>query len=140
MTKVELYEQEKLAFSIENYEELVVKNKTHEVRTRQDLPVRIICTDIMGDFPVAGVIRFDSSEALERYNEKGQYYRNGDQFYHDLFICPLPPKTLGFVAVYNDGSLSGHEGTLARLDYKNSNYKYALEYFADGSTKTHFPK
>ena len=59
-------------FSLQEY----LANPSQKVVTRDGKPVRILCTDAKGDYPIVGLIHYtygDEREVPESYTENGSY-------------------------------------------------------------------
>ena len=84
-------------FSLEEFK----KNPTRKVVTRSRKPVRIICTDAKGDYPVIGLVHYtggDERESPNTYTENGSYDISNDEDARDLFFAP--EKKEGWVNIY----------------------------------------
>ena len=63
------------------------KNPSRKVVTRDGKPVRILCTDAKGDYPIVGLIYYhDEREIPENYTENGSCYIDNDESSSDLFF------------------------------------------------------
>ena len=51
--------------------------------------ITIVCTDLMGDYPVGGVARKGSKASLEEYTKGGRHSDTGASC-HDLILPPDP--------------------------------------------------
>lgn len=75
------------------------KNPSRNVVTRDGRPVRILCTDAKGDYPIVWLIYYhDEREIPENYTENGSCYIDNDESSSDLFFAP--EKKEGWVNVY----------------------------------------
>ena len=77
------------------------KNPSQKVVTRDGKPVRILCTDAKGDYPIVGLIHYtygDEREVPESYTENGSYDISNEENQRDLFFAPK--KGEGWVNVY----------------------------------------
>ena len=84
-------------FSLKEY----LANPSQKVVTRDGKPVRILCTDAKGDYPIVGLIYYhDEREIPENYTENGSYYIDNDESSSDLFFEPI--KKEGWVNIYKD--------------------------------------
>lgn len=82
-------------FSLKEY----IANPSQNVVTRDGKPVRILCTDAKGDYPIVGLIYYhDEREVPENYTENGSCYIDNDESSSDLFFAPK--KGEGWVNVY----------------------------------------
>ena len=82
-------------FSLEEFK----KNPNRKVVTRDGHSVRIICTDVMGDYPVVGLImREDNREITSNFKKDGTYLTDKNKCWRDLFF--EPEKKEGWVNVY----------------------------------------
>ena len=71
-------------FSLEEFK----KNPNRKVVTRDGRPVRIICTDAKGKYPVIGLaLNKEEVEVPENYTENGCYLTN-DRCDDDIFFAP----------------------------------------------------
>ena len=62
------------------------KNPNRKVVTRDGLPVRVICTDKKGEYPVVALIRkSDNNEEADSFKENGLYIE-GHEVNTDLFF------------------------------------------------------
>ena len=97
-------EIKQIAFTIANYNEYVKFGKTHEVKTGLGIPVRIICTDKLStNFPIVGLYTEAGQEFGLSFTEKGKYTVREHFTDRDLVITPIPPLSLGWMAVYQSG-------------------------------------
>ena len=57
-------------FSLQEF----LKNPSRKVVTRTGKPVRIVCTDVRGEFPVVGVIYYnDEKDIVDSFTENGKW-------------------------------------------------------------------
>ena len=69
-------------FSLEEFK----KNQNRKVVTRDGLPVRVICTDKKGEYPVVALVRkSDNNEEAHCFRENGLYLE-GHKVNTDLFF------------------------------------------------------
>ena len=81
-------------FSLEEFK----KNPQRKVVTRSGRPVRILCTDAKGDYPVIGLIRsLDNEDYPWRFRTDGAILENEEND-SDLFFSP--EKKEGWVNIY----------------------------------------
>ena len=80
-------------FSIEEFK----KNPERKVVTRDGRPVRIICTDAKGSYPVIGLVLSKDVQNANGYTENG-FYLNNSESSSDLFF--EPEKKEGWVNLY----------------------------------------
>ena len=73
------------------------KDPSRKVVTRDGRPVRIICTDAKGKYPVIGLALNKESEVPENYTENGDYLTN-DRCDDDIFFAD--EKKEGWVNIY----------------------------------------
>ena len=73
------------------------KNPSRKVVTRDGKPVRIICTDANGDYPVVGLIKDKKRDQPETYKPDGVYF-DGEETSRDLFFDVETKK--GWVNLY----------------------------------------
>ena len=82
-------------FSLQEY----LANPSQKVVTRDGKPVRILCTDAKGDYPIVGLIYYhDEREVPENYTENGSCYIDNDESSSDLFFDVK--KGEGWVNIY----------------------------------------
>ena len=83
-------------FSLEEY----LKNPDQKVITRDGRPVRIICTDGLGDKPIIALIlsRDGKTEIAFSYTSNGFFYTDGVDDCDDLMFDSIKKK--GWVNVY----------------------------------------
>lgn len=55
------------------------------VITREGYPVRIICTDARGNYPIIALMGYAQEENCVRYTIDGTFYKNRESC-HDLFM------------------------------------------------------
>ena len=82
-------------FSLEEFK----KNPNRKVVTRYGRPVRIICTDAKGCYPVIGLVLSKDVEDPNGYTENGIHLNNSESS-SDLFF--EPEKKEGWVNVYRN--------------------------------------
>lgn len=71
-------------FSLEKY----LENPNRKVVTRDGRPVRIVCWDKLGDYPIIGCIKYsDDYEDFETYNINGSKYSFNREDPNDLFFA-----------------------------------------------------
>ena len=80
-------------FSLEEY----LADPSRKVVTRSGRPVRIICTDAKGSYPVIGLVLSKDIEDPNAYTENGVYLNNSESS-SDLFF--EPEKKEGWVNIY----------------------------------------
>lgn len=81
-------------FNLEEFK----KDPSRKVVTRENMPVRIICTDANGNYPVVGLILCDGEDVPDNYTENGRSYNNNQDSVNDLFF--VPNKREGWVNIY----------------------------------------
>lgn len=91
-------------FSLQEY----LANPSQKIVTRDCKPVRILCTDANGDYPIVGLIHYtngDEREVPENYTENGSYDISNEENQRDLFFAP--EKKEGWVNLfrYNEGGI-----------------------------------
>lgn len=70
-------------FNLKEY----LADTSRKVITRTGRPVRILCTDAMGDCPVVGLINYnDEAYIPETYTENGSCYSDNEESSRDLFF------------------------------------------------------
>ena len=80
-------------FSLEEFK----KNPNRKVVTRDGKPVRIICTDANGDYPVVALIKDKKRDQPETYTPDGVFFPD-EETSRDLFFESATKK--GFVNLY----------------------------------------
>ena len=80
-------------FSLEEFK----KNPNRKVVTRDGRPVRIICTDANGDYPVVALIKDKKRDQPETYTPDGVFFPD-EETSRDLFFDAATKK--GFVNLY----------------------------------------
>ena len=95
-------------FNLEEY----LKNPSQKVVTRENMPVRILCTDANGNYPVVGLILYNGEDIPENYTENGRYYSNNQDSVNDLFFASV--KIEGYVNIYRNIYYEGSD------KYRNS--------------------
>ena len=81
-------------FSLQEY----LANPSQKVVTRDGKPVRILCTDAKGDYPIVGLIHYtygDEREVPESYTENGSYDITNEENQRDLFFAPVKKSKKG---------------------------------------------
>ena len=82
-------------FSLEEY----LKNPSRKVVTRDGREVRIVCTDMLGAYPVIGLAKTDKVETALFYTDTGRIDSEVPTEY-DLFFAP--ERKEGWVNVYQE--------------------------------------
>lgn len=59
-------------FNIDVAREISAGHITGQIVTRDGYPVRIICWDCKGSFPIIGLVEYDSFERAEHYTNDGK--------------------------------------------------------------------
>jgi hypothetical protein len=73
------------------------------VETRDGRKARIICVDRKGSSPIVALVAEPDGELVTYHRQDGRWaYDTGDDCHHDL----MPPKRVGYVNIYTDGSAS----------------------------------
>jgi hypothetical protein len=83
-------------FTVKDFKDLVVKKQTHQVATRDGMPVRIIETRLRNNTaPVVGVLIDDAakSDSLVRFSKDGTYCFGIPSL--DIFLVPVDQKLTG---------------------------------------------
>ena len=113
-------------FSLEEFK----KNPNRKVVTRSGMPVRIVCTDKNGEYPVVAlVMNSKNTEEVNSCKENGLYIE-GHETNADLFFAPV--KRNGWVNIYRDedgfrslGSLlETEEQAIFEINTKSDKYKH----------------
>ena len=84
-----------------------LKNPSLKVVTRENMPVRILCTDANGNYPIIGLILCNGEDVPENYTENGRYYSNNQDSVNDLFFAPT--KREGWVNIYYEVYYQGNK-------------------------------
>ena len=109
-------------FSLEEFK----KNPNRKVVTRDGRPVRIICTDAKGKYPVIGLaLNKEEVEVPENYTENG-YYLTNDRCDDDIFF--EPEKKEGYINLYRSKLFSGMFQTSVHVLSKDVAEREAAEY------------
>lgn len=83
-------------FSLQEF----LKNPSRKVVTRTGKPVRIVCTDVRGEFPVVGVIYYnDEKDIVDSFTENGKWT---NECKSDLDLFFAPEKRIGWINVYRN--------------------------------------
>ena len=80
--------------------------------TRDGRPVRVLCVDAKGDFPVVAVVDNEGSQEPEMFTQDGFYYSGKDQSSYDL-IEVKPKRTVEFWLNHYDEVMPAVHKTLA---------------------------
>ena len=109
-------------FSLEEFK----KNPNRKVVTRYGLPVRVICTDKKGEYPVVALIRkSDNNEEAHSFKENGLYIE-GHEVSTDLFFDT--EKKEGYINLYRSKLFSGMFQTSVHVLSKDVAEKEAAKY------------
>lgn len=74
-----------------------LQDKSQKVVTRNRKPVRIVCWDKLGDYPIIGCVKYsDDYEELESYNSDGFKYSSESEYHNDLFFADEEEELTGF--------------------------------------------
>jgi hypothetical protein len=88
----------RMPFSIEAYNELVVEKKTHRVVTRGAYIATVLRTDFKSaDGPILVTYEYEGVEYAIKVAANGLYYENRDEDPRDLLLEKLPAKSLGWI-------------------------------------------
>ena len=83
-------------FNLKKY----ITNPSRKVVTRSGKPVRIVCTDARGEFPVVGVIYYnDEKDIVDSFTENGKWANECES---DLDLFFALEKREGWVCVYRN--------------------------------------
>ena len=83
--------KDKLPFSVADFNELVVNQKTHKVVTRINIPVRVVCTDkieMKGNQPIIYLIYSPllRKELIRGTTENGMFLGESNPSDGDIFL------------------------------------------------------
>ena len=86
-----------------NLEEYLI-NPSKKVVTREGKPVRIICTDARGEYPVIALIEHyqETLDVTFSFTKDGKWCTDGTNSNKDLFFAP--EKHEGWTNVYEEGT------------------------------------
>ena len=81
-----------------------LKNPSQKVVTRDGREVRIICTDMKGEYPLIALVtdKKDNSESPFVYMKNGRYFF--EETNNDLFFAPV--KREGWVNIFKDKEIN----------------------------------
>ena len=87
-------------FNLEEY----LTNPSKKVVTREGKPVRIICTDARGEYPVIALIEHyqETLDVTFSFTKDGKWCTDGTNSNKDLFFAP--EKHEGWTNVYEEGT------------------------------------
>lgn len=76
---------------------------TKPVQTHDGRPVRILCTDAAGEYPVVGIEKDGEKDTVRRWTKDGRFatYSRGPHS-HDLINVPVKRRLTGWLNVYPD--------------------------------------
>ena len=118
-------------FSLEEFK----KNPNRKVVTRSGLPVRIVCTDKKGDYPVVALVKkSDNSEDVNSFRENGLYLE-GNEVNVDLFFDT--EKKEGYINLYRSKLFSGMFQTSVHVLSKDVAEREAAKYPDDFIATAH---
>ena len=107
-------------FNLKEY----LANPSRKVVTKDGKPVRIICTDAKGDYPVVGLVLLNENiEDVETFNKEGKYLeKQTDE--RDLYFAP--EKEEGWVNLYRNvcGGVSTDTDVFSTKEHAQSSRKY----------------
>ena len=84
-------------FNLEEY----LKNPSQKVVTRDGREVRIICTDVKGEYPIVALVPVKQGELVYRYLRNGRQLTYTDS---PLDLCFPTTKREGWVNIYTNNS------------------------------------
>lgn len=107
-------------FSLKEY----LANPLRKVVTRYGRPVRILCTDANGNYPVIALVPHNEGDVPENYTEDGRNYLNGEESACDLFFAP--ERKEGWVNLYRNvcGGVSTDTDVFSTKEHAQSSRKY----------------
>lgn len=80
-----------------------LKDKSRKICTRDGRPVRIVCWDKLGDYPIIGCIKYsDDYEDFETYNIDGSKYSFNREDPNDLFFADEEEELTEFEKVVDN--------------------------------------
>lgn len=80
-----------------------LKDKSRKVITRNGKPVRIVCWDKLGDYPIIGCVKYsDDYEDLESYDSNGFKYSFDREDQNDLFFADEEEELTEFEKVLKE--------------------------------------
>ena len=90
-----------IPFSLEKY----LANPARQVVTRDGKPVRILCVDAVGEYPIVALVKNENKEFANNFTKDGRLYKDSKDD-RDLFFAPI--KREGWTNIYKNtqGQLS----------------------------------
>ena len=70
-------------FNIREY----LENPSREVVTRDGKPVRILCVDAVGEYPIVALVKNENKEFANNFTKDGRLYKDSKDD-RDLFFAP----------------------------------------------------
>ena len=70
-------------FNIKEYND----NPSRKVITREGRPVRILCTDAVGEYPIVALVKNENKEFANNFTKDGRLYKDSKDD-RDLFFAP----------------------------------------------------
>ena len=80
-------------FNIREY----LENPSREVVTRDGKPVRILCMDAVGEYPIVALVKSENKEFANNFTKDGRLYKDSKDD-RDLFFAP--EKKEGYVNLF----------------------------------------
>ena len=72
-----------IPFSLEKY----LANPARQVVTRDGKPVRILCVDAVGEYPIVALVKNENKEFANNFTKDGRLYKDSKDD-RDLFFAP----------------------------------------------------
>ena len=73
------------------------KNPSRKVVTRDGRPVRILCTDAVGEYPIVAIVKNENKEIADNFTKDGRLYKDSKDD-RDLFFAP--EKKEGYINLF----------------------------------------
>ena len=84
-------------FNLEEY----IANPSRKVMTRKRIPVRILCTDAKGEYPIVALVKNESKEIANNFTKDGRLYKDSKDD-RDLFFAP--ERKEGYINLFKQTS------------------------------------
>lgn len=103
-------EAKRIPFTIEKYNQLVLKKKTHKLQQRDETPVVLYTTEGRGAQPLVGQTD-DDDDSIMRWNSDGTYEYNRQLSDNDLVLLGPPPVSIGWINFYRNKKTGNHSSS-----------------------------